>query len=190
MLTKESNLSYEIVRYCAPTLAGIKSASLFNIQKSNNNNIYDEIKKINEYISNQGVKVIPLYEKNDRVLIYVFRPDFLKKELVNDLTKSILLKKGYQSNNLNECLSTLRNKLINNSEYPHEIGLFLGYPPEDVYGFMYNRDNDLKVKGYWRVYKNSNDAKKLFNKFDKCTESLLNKFSNGYSLEDLTVKVN
>ena len=44
MLTKVSEY---IVKYCAPTLAGIKSANLFSIEIKDKKNIYKEICDIN-----------------------------------------------------------------------------------------------------------------------------------------------
>ena len=32
-------------------------------------------------------------------------------------------------------------------EFPHEVGLFLGYPPEDVKGFIDHRANNFKCAG-------------------------------------------
>ena len=185
MLTINMGLQHEIVKYCAPTLAGLKSASLFNIAKSTTTNLYEQIREINRHFTVCNIRVIPLYEKNERILIYVYRPDFLEKDLVNELSKTILF-----SDDIHYCLSMLRQRMANNREYPHEIGLFLGYPPEDVYGFIYHRDEDLKVKGYWRVYNNAKHAKELFNQFDRCTKCLLKRLANGYTLEDLIVKVN
>ena len=37
-------------------------------------------------------------------------------------------------------------------EFPHEVGLFLSYPPEDVKGFIDHRANDFKCAGLWKVY--------------------------------------
>ena len=36
-------------------------------------------------------------------------------------------------------------------EFPHEVGLFLSYPPEDVKGFIDHRANNFKCAGLWTV---------------------------------------
>ena len=46
------------------------------------------------------------------------------------------------------------------AEFPHEIGLFLGYPPEDVQGFLENRL--CKCVGCWKVYGDEQAAQNGF----------------------------
>lgn len=36
--------------------------------------------------------------------------------------------------------------------FPHEIGLFLSYPPEDVRGFIEHKGHESKCEGCWKVY--------------------------------------
>ena len=167
MLTK---VSENIVKYCSPTLAGIKSASLFSIEIKDKENIFKEICSLNKYLVKLGVRVVSLYEMSNRMLIYVYRPTFIKKDLENDLCKELLKEKGYCDKCVDSYIACLRKRIMKEKEYPHEIGLFLGYPPEDVYGIINNRDNDLNIKnGYWRVYQNKNEAIKKFKSYDNCT---------------------
>ena len=44
-------------------------------------------------------------------------------------------------------------------EFPHEVGLFLSYPPEDVKGFIDHRANDFKCAGLWKVYGDEEKAR-------------------------------
>ena len=55
-------------------------------------------------------------------------------------------------------------------EFPHEVGLFLSYPPEDVKGFIDHRTNNFKCAGLWKVYGDEEKARSLFAKYKKCTE--------------------
>ncbi len=43
-------------------------------------------------------------------------------------------------------------------QFPHEIGLFLGYPPEDVCGYIRNKGKCQKCTGHWQVYGDENFA--------------------------------
>ena len=54
-------------------------------------------------------------------------------------------------------------------EFPHEIGLFLGYPPDDVEGFIENREKAFKCPGYWKVYGDEEKAKAQFHVISICT---------------------
>lgn len=39
-------------------------------------------------------------------------------------------------------------------QFPHEMGLLLGYPIEDVVGFMEHSGKEYLYSGYWKVYEN------------------------------------
>ena len=49
-------------------------------------------------------------------------------------------------------MGTLIRRLQDEAEFPHEIGLFLSYPPEDVQGFIDHHARDFKLSGLWKVY--------------------------------------
>ena len=46
--------------------------------------------------------------------------------------------------------------------FPHEIGVLLGYPAEDVKGFVVNEGKNYLYSGYWKVYGDLSEAKQLF----------------------------
>ena len=56
--------------------------------------------------------------------------------------------------------------------FPHEIGLFLGYPAEDVQGFIRNCAAKPKLVGAWKVYGDAEVAKKKFASYKKMHASL------------------
>jgi hypothetical protein len=87
------------------------------------------------------------------------------------------------------CIATLIGRVTDGGEFPHEIGLFLGYPPEDVKGFIENRANGFKTVGYWKVYGNVAEAKKKFEVYRRCTDWFMNRLQKGESLERLTVAI-
>ena len=52
-------------------------------------------------------------------------------------------------------------------EFPHEIGLLLGYPVEDVEGFICNGEENCLYVGYGKVYGELPEKMRLFYKFEK-----------------------
>ena len=74
-------------------------------------------------------------------------------------------------------------------ELPHEVRLFLSYPPEDVKGFIDHRANDFKCAGLWKVYGDEEKARSLFEKYRKCTEIYCALWQSGLKLEQLAVAV-
>lgn len=77
-------------------------------------------------------------------------------------------------------LSCLIGRLRNNADFPHEVGLFLGYPPEDVRGFIENRASGFKLIGCWKVYGDVDAARKKFESFESCTHR-----SRGKALDEI-----
>ena len=91
--------------------------------------------------------------------------------------------------NQNRCVCRLVEKLRKDSEFPHEIGLFLGYPAEDVKGFIENKAASSKCSGCWKVYGDEQTAMNLFEEYRKCTEICYRKWKNGADVEQLTVSI-
>lgn len=86
------------------------------------------------------------------------------------------------------CVARLMQRISASAEFPHEIGLFLGYPPEDVKGFIECGGRDCKACGYWKVYGDVWKAETLFRKYTKCTGVYLDCLRRGLPFERLAVR--
>ena len=69
--------------------------------------------------------------------------------------------------------------------FPHEVGIFLGYPPEDIRVYMQNPYQKAKLTGYWKVYSNEEAALKLFHSYDCCIRKFLQFLEEGFSLQNI-----
>ena len=137
----------DIIRYCAPTLAGMKAGSLFACSYPCKALLRKEVRSLNRRLGGKGLRVLPLSYKKNRALLYFFRPDMLKQSLRNSLACRLLEQRGYPCGNPDSCIIRLMKQLRTAPEFPHEIGLFLGYPPEDVKGFIEQRALNCKCTG-------------------------------------------
>ena len=99
----------------------------------------------------------------------------------------ILRERGYITETPERCIVRLIKRMAEYEVFPHEIGLFLGYPPEDVCGFIENKACNCKCCGCWKVYSDAETAQKTFAKYKKCTEVYCSQYANGKSIERLTV---
>lgn len=178
-----------LVRHCSPTLAGMKTGNMFNCSFADNIEMRNCIRCWNHMLVKKGLRVLPLRFRKERALVYVYRPSRLSHDLQCDMAYKILQERGYETDTPERCISMLIRRLKENKEFPHEIGLFLGYPPEDVQGFIENRAADCKCVGCWKVYGDADTAKKLFAKYKKCTDVYCTLFANGRSIERLTIAV-
>ena len=92
---------------------------------------------------------------------------------------------GYKDSRIGCCLNVLKNKFVSSHQFPHEIGCFLGYPSEDVIGFMNNEK--CAYHGMWKVYGNVEDAKKKFALYEYVTQRCMVLFQSGMPLEEIAV---
>lgn len=178
----------EIVEYCAPTLAGIKTGSLFSIKNNDKRYVVKRLRKLNHLMRQYGLRIIPLKYAKDYTLIYVYRPEYLDKDLNDPVAIDILNEKGYIDKNADLCVCHLVERLRDSADFPHEIGLFLGYPPEDVKGFINSPDAGVKCVGYWKVYGDVKNALTQFRRINRCTEIYKERVRHGTPLEELIVR--
>mgnify|MGYP000761364539 FL=1 len=178
-----------IVRLGAPTLAGIKTGSLFTCAYTSRKSVEESLRQLNRCFAPKGLCLLPLRYSEKNVLLYLFRPAELSRDLQNSEAAELLRQEGYPCESCGKCLAALTRKLRSGEEFPHEIGLFLSYPPEDVKGFIENRAANYKLSGLWKVYGDEAKAQALFAKFKKCTEIYCALWQTGSKLEQLAVAV-
>jgi len=179
----------QIVRHCSPTLAGLKTANMFSCSFSSVSELREEIRSFNRLLSAKGLRFLPLKIENNSALIYVYRPSKLKEDLSCYDALSLLEKHGYMRSTPERNIVHLIKRINKSADFPHEIGLFLGYPPEDVRGFIENNAKKHKFIGHWKVYGNEKKAKETFNKYKKCTEYYQKQILKGKNLEKLAIAV-
>ncbi len=81
----------------------------------------------------------------------------------------------------------LRSRVRDPSDFPHEIGLFLGYPPCDVAGFIDNGGRNFKYAGQWKVYGGVENTLRNFERYKKCRSVYLKMYDKGRSIKQLAV---
>ena len=176
-----------MVRQCAPTLAGIKTGSLFLCPCSSREELLCQVRSLNRRLSPKGLCLLPLRFTEGSVLLYLYRPDILRRDLSDGLARDILARAGYDGASCGRCVATLIRRLRQGGDFPHEIGLFLGYPPDDVEGFIHYGPKHSKCVGDWRVYGNEEQAKRLFAQYRACTLAYQAQLKCGKTVEQLAV---
>lgn len=177
----------QLIKHCSPTLAGIKTGNIFVSVYSDINEMRAVIRRWNNRLTKRGLRVIPLRFQGNRALIYVFRPRQLMCDLQDETACSLLYKYGYGIKKPGRCIRHLMKRIDEHAEFPHEIGLFLGYPPEDVCGFIENKAQNCKCVGCWKVYGDVEKAQKTFARYEKCTDVYSFQYAKGKTIERLTI---
>lgn len=176
-----------IIEYCAPTLAGMKTGGMFRIKFSSESKMNAEIQNMKNILKPKKVSLTVLKSTGTNALIYVFREDKLKNDLKNPDLDNLLDELGYSKGGINTVLRQLKERMTENGDFPHEIGAFLGYPPKDVIGFVKNKGSNCLCSGWWKVYHDAENAKKMFLKFDKCRELYKKLYMSGKTALQLAV---
>lgn len=175
-----------IVEHCSPTLAGLKTGNLFSCSFPCRRALTEDLRRFNRIFVPRGVRIIPLRYSSGRALLYLYRPDRLSRDLSREGAVSILRGIGYGGSDAQQ-LRFLIRRLESSAEFPHEIGLFLSYPAEDVRGFMVQGPEKYKCIGFWKVYGDEQSAKKTFCKYRRCHKIYVRQLRSGVPLSKLTV---
>ena len=172
-----------IAQLCSPTLAALKTAGLFTVESKDHRSLTKEIANYNRKWERFDLHMMVLgYPKKERALIYLFRPSYLEADLKDPIVLTLLRQKGYDTSNIWKSLTCLIRHLKQELTFPHEIGCFLGYPPEDIEGFIEGK-KPCRYVGMWKVYSDVQKSQKLFRVYDACTKECLEKMEEGMSLD-------
>lgn len=165
--------------HTAPTLLGIKCASLFSLSSSEFDLDFHS-QYFNRRTAAMGLASRILCRCKNRSLILVYSREQLAKRLSDSAVRAILERYGYTSDmTVGECLDRLSERIGDSGSFPHEIGVFLGYPVEDVVGFIENKGENFKLCGAWKVYGSVENARRTFADYDRCRNFLCNKLNGG-----------
>ena len=88
---------------------------------------------------------------------------------------------------MDERIDALARRVHCGEEFPHEIGVFLDYPLEDVVGYIENRGDRALCAGCWKAYSNADEAQRRFALYRKCREVYLRCYRKGFGVARLTV---
>lgn len=169
--------------HCGITFAGIKAASLFSLKKS----CGYCLQRYEEYFDRRGFAFLVLRSDGERSLIYVYNRRQLWDILSDCGNRSFLQEEGYFYSSSEEALEILKSKMKGDS-FPHEIGIFLGYPLDDVLGFIAHPNEGVMLMGCWKVYTDVEKKKRLFEVYDKCTRKIRERLLGGATLENIFCK--
>ena len=147
-----------LARYCAPTLLGAKAANLVSLDAQKVPALQGTVEAYNRQFAACGLAFTLLCECGRRSLLLVYRPALLAR---------------------------LRARLAQGGAFPHEIGLFLDYPADDVLAFVEKGGAGCKLCGYWKVYGDVEAARARFVCYDACRTCVLCAVEQGITLAQL-----
>ncbi len=177
-----------LIEHCSLTLSSLKTASLFTVKFTSKDSLEESLCYWDDKFNGSGIKVALLRKGTDRALIYLYRENMLAQDMKDEHAKKILNLYGYNNLSTTAAIHRLSERLVMYNEFPHEIGLFLGYPPKDVEGFICNGGKNCSLCSYWKVYGEEDKALQKFEKYDKCNAVYKKLWQAGRGILQLTVK--
>jgi hypothetical protein len=151
-------LTAHLMLECSEVLAGVKPANLLSMVNRarpcgrNLHHIWQSRQK--EVVSRLNkVCFIELQAKEKSVLLLCYNRAHLEQHLAHAGIRTLLCKAGYDKTaSLDQLLAELKKRVTNGDTFPHEIGLFIGYPAKDVAAFMGLIKLPFACQGPWKIY--------------------------------------
>lgn len=176
----------------APVLLGLKPAAIFTVSKAEKARLEELLSScgkkrggncpLEEYCggarmeeafpSDCRVFAIVTLHSGEKESILLYRKDILYAHLADRKVKRFLhsLALGYEEGA--DWILHFKKRFLEykeeGREFPHEVGIFLGYPLWDIRAFMQNPRREAKLTGYWKVYYKVEKAREQFQKYDRC----------------------
>lgn len=176
------NLETQIALRCAPLITGIKMSNLLTVSAYHSAGV-------RRIFEGSGISCCTLYVSPQKVTFLLYRRVWLERALTQKAAASMMREFGYRIMSLHHIFLELSRRytlyMERSGDFPHEIGLLLGYPPEDVSGFIRNQGKNFLYSGYWKVYANAARTIRLFEQYDKATEQMIRQVSRGISIQKL-----
>ncbi len=175
----QKELAAQLALQCAPVLMGFKISNLLIVEKEKCSQVMQEFtgtELSSELLMSSDTKAAFLIYRKEGLCSY------LEKPKVWALMKSF----GYDRMVLEEILEEFSVRYTGyvqeNEDFPHEMGLLLGYPAEDVAGFIQNEGENFLYSGYWKVYANLSEALDNFSRYKQAKETAVKMVLEGKNI--------
>lgn len=170
-----------LVSRAAGVIAGVKPGALFNFVPRGECRgrcpsehvclkVGEVVAAYQRELPHWGVELVVLFAAKRKVALFAYRPELLQLLLACPDERKFLAERGYDTAGPAELVASLWKRmhayyqaaaqLEERPGYPHEVGLLLGYPLEDVRGFMAGEQETCR--GPWKAYGDAGAARRRF----------------------------
>ncbi len=176
------DIATQVVLQCTPMIVRMKVSNLLIIP-------VEDMKKVVNIVKGTDISYEVLLVRQDKVTVLMYRKEMLNAYLNKEEIQLFLQEKGYAGRELKEIFKLFKQRYVayrsGEMDFPHEMGVLLGYPIEDVRGFIEQGGKNCLHNGYWKVYNNLHDKVRLFQTFEEEKEKLIHKMYKGVSLREI-----
>ena len=178
----QDSVEFQLALQCAPLITGIKISNLLMVAAENEDLVMD-------LVQGSGITCFCVMRTTKKTAFLLYRKAKLEAYIFKPEVQQLLRKLGYEDFSLENVLHSFRKKyqahMNQGKQFPHEMGLLLGYPVEDVVGFMENNGKNYLYSGYWKVYGNLEDTLKTFEAYDRARDYVICMTGNGNEIRDI-----
>lgn len=178
----ESRLKFLVASHCAPVLKGIKVSNTMSSERGTWNRLVKSLK-------GSGVLCILLSNQGKREVLLLYRYEELRGHLEREPVKRFLKSRGYEDTGVAAVILQIRGQydryVRSGQGFPHELGVVLEYPVEDVEGFIRNKGKNCLLEKYWKVYHNQEQAAEVFARYDRARKQAMEQVIAGYPLKEI-----
>lgn len=171
----------QLALQCSPVLSGLKISNLLIVKENICLTAVGLLRTL-------GVSFYMLRHAAGRTVFLVYRGRALADYLQSAGVERVLVQCGYVSGKLGKSLPRIASRYVEHMEknngFPHEMGVFLGYPVDDVEGFVKNCGHNYLYAGYWKVYSHVEEKKILFSRYNAVIYWFLTVLAGGGNLEE------
>lgn len=197
------DLEQKFLLHSSPTLAHIKPASLFNLSFSSLEGLTELEERLDivaRKLSYLGIQFLILQKKSCCLQILVYRAHLLEKVLANQDVRKFLSCLNYTYDSYSGALEQLTKRFSSSEDegFPHEVGIFLGYPLHDVQTFIENLEANRSAHtrqahckkqacciGAWKAFSKAEKAERTFSRYRACTQYLCQAHQEGHDFIEL-----
>ena len=109
-----------LVEQCAPTLASLKTGSLFGVIEDDAGELTRQVAEWQAQLAPKGLILTILRYRRGRALIYMGRLSQLKRDLACPGAEELLRSCGYEHENTEDILRQLRRRVCTCESFPHD----------------------------------------------------------------------
>lgn len=162
-------------------ISGAKPSATITLKKSGNNIYCKWVRYGRKFLEEIGIDYIDLREGEESLIILVYNRENLKNYIFKKENRDFLMKLDYENcKDIDEYIEVLKIR-YGKFKCPHELGIFLGFPLEDVRDFMECSNKKCLRCGYWLVYNNLQEAMTIFDRYNKIKDFTTKNILNGNS---------
>ena len=179
-------LEVKIANQCAPVLAGVKPSNMLVLE---NKHIRDVVR----VLEGTGLSWRCLYAGEEKNIWLLYRKEAMDETVLGKEQMLFLREWGYEEDTLERMLMKFSQRFRQyrkdkNLPFPHEMGVFLGYPMADVKGFIKYEGKNYLYCGYWKVYENVEERKELFRTYEEIRKVFVEEARKGKNLWQITME--